>query len=78
MCGCPDGITHALTQSIAQRLVLAHHPKGVIVPGDAYLVEISRMIGAFGIRSSRSGSFSLSKAIKPEEATYPSTNAPFD
>src|SRR5438034_2812248 len=38
MCGCSGGVTHALSQRRAQRLVAAHHPKGVIVPGDAHQI----------------------------------------
>src|SRR6266702_4935241 len=42
MCDCTGSVTHALSQRRAQRLVAAHHPKGVIVPGDAHQIARSR------------------------------------
>src|SRR6266516_4645270 len=42
MCDCTGSVTHALSQRRAQRLVAAHHTKGVIVPGDAHQIARSR------------------------------------
>jgi hypothetical protein len=40
MCDCTGGFTHALSQRRAQRRILAHHPKGVMLSGDAHSSQV--------------------------------------